>query len=828
MLSAKLTANEAMAHLHHFCQSLPAEPYTDMRPTFHFTNTALRSKSVKAIVTLPSCIDPKLRRAQSARGWDTERAAAVDAAFQCYKSLFEAGLLNSNLLPLTHDFDLGLPSMDHLGATVEVGPEFNCWNCVSEHWSDSSLRAINTNFYFLGSSRSDHASMIITLPCEPPQSLSTLRAYWDPETTVDIIFSRRSEEATSYSEKLQFMRRITRVISRSTHSDYSTDQREDFLVLFTPPLEPSALSWWLDTNVGRLPLSGASTGTSTSLEAGFLRNSKYGGRPELFLGWTAHDFQRHSSEEVPTSVPLTRRRNFTMRLDRRKQTPKDEGSTFDHYRASDCTIDRLPAKIGRLNLLLPLVLQHFQDSWTVELLLNTILEGIPCTDSRLILIAVTPPILQLSQNYEALEFLGDSVVKLVVSFQLYEQHPTWPEGYLTRKRALLVSNEFLANAALAIGLARFIRTHPNPWKKWRPIYMSDLDKEPTALRTMRTKVLADVVEALVGALFLDGGLEVARLGIAKLVPSMGLSPPTFTTRLPCDWEGKETKHIETITGHSFRATHLLVEALTHPSFEGEPSVQSYQRLEFLGDAVLDAIIASHLMEQNRERSPGSMTRIKAAIVNGHLLGFFCLDFAHTIQSQSVKETSRGRFEVIKQSQTVHLWQLIRCNHEVIHKRCEAATKRLDELGPAIRQQMSSGSVYPWVGLTTLNPEKFFSDIVESLLGAIYVDSRGSMTECVAFLERIGIMAYFRRLVEDDVDVVHPRTRLDWRTGADTVDYQTTLIQETKKYACSVRIDEKPFVQVTGHEFPEEAVVTAAHNALIKLQNNFGTQQHHSL
>jgi len=66
-------------------------------------------------------------------------------------------------------------------------------------------------------------------------------------------------------------------------------------------------------------------------------------------------------------------------------------------------------------------------------------------------------------------------------------------------------------------------------------------------------------------------------------------------------------------------------------------------------------------------------------------------------------------------------------------------------------------------LRSLRPEKFFSDIVKSLLGAIYIDSSGSLDECIDFLGRTGIIACFVRLTDEDVEVVRPRTKLEWIT-----------------------------------------------------------------
>jgi len=70
-----------------------------------------------------------------------------------------------------------------------------------------------------------------------------------------------------------------------------------------------------------------------------------------------------------------------------------------------------------------------------------------------------------------------------------------------------------------------------------------------------------------------------------------------------------------------------------------------------------------------------------------------------------------------------------------------------------------GDVYPWAALTGLQAPKFFSDIVESLIGAIYIDSMGNMDEVKNAMERLGILTMLRRVVEDGFDVRHPVSRV---------------------------------------------------------------------
>ena len=94
---------------------------------------------------------------------------------------------------------------------------------------------------------------------------------------------------------------------------------------------------------------------------------------------------------------------------------------------------------------------------------------------------------------ERLEFLGDAVLGLVVAEALFQLHPEWHEGELTKVRAQLVSRQHLAEVAAAIGLGNHLR-------------LGRGEDKGGSLRHKST-VLSNAMEAVLGALFLDGGLE---------------------------------------------------------------------------------------------------------------------------------------------------------------------------------------------------------------------------------------------------------------------------------------------------------------------------------
>lgn len=99
-----------------------------------------------------------------------------------------------------------------------------------------------------------------------------------------------------------------------------------------------------------------------------------------------------------------------------------------------------------------------------------------------------------TRGNERLEYLGDAVIDLVVAHLLFEAQPEWPEGDLTRARRALVNNRNLAGYARELGLGELVRLGRG---------------ERRAGGAERERLLGNLFEAVVGALYLDGGLDVA-------------------------------------------------------------------------------------------------------------------------------------------------------------------------------------------------------------------------------------------------------------------------------------------------------------------------------
>ncbi len=103
-------------------------------------------------------------------------------------------------------------------------------------------------------------------------------------------------------------------------------------------------------------------------------------------------------------------------------------------------------------------------------------------------------------DYQRLEFLGDRVLSLVIAEELYKTFPDEAEGSLAARLSLLVRGETCAKVGLELGIQDFV-------------ILGEKEKRKGVQQS--ASVLGDVVEALIGAIYLDGGLEPARRMIAK-------------------------------------------------------------------------------------------------------------------------------------------------------------------------------------------------------------------------------------------------------------------------------------------------------------------------
>ena len=160
-------------------------------------------------------------------------------------------------------------------------------------------------------------------------------------------------------------------------------------------------------------------------------------------------------------------------------------------------------------------------------------------DGSLATLALTHPSLAYEQDgsrgNERLEFLGDAVLGLAIAALLYERESGWSEGDLTRARAAMVNRRSLAEQARVLGLHELVRLGRT---------------EERSQGREKDSILANCFEAVVGALYLDGGLDAALPLVARCFESLLAAGPARRDAKTAFQEWAHATHRRTPSYHT--------------------------------------------------------------------------------------------------------------------------------------------------------------------------------------------------------------------------------------------------------------------------------------
>ena len=325
-------------------------------------------------------------------------------------------------------------------------------------------------------------------------------------------------------------------------------------------------------------------------------------------------------------------------------------------------------------------------------------------DSALVLQALTTTHSADAFNLERLEMLGDAFLKLAVSLHLYCTYHDKDEGKLTQRKKRQISNLALFGVAERTSLAGYQQSTQLARDVWCPTgcqhgsaesdvvtssseatemeggdddnaeeqgFGSRRDKCNT--QVIADKSVADSMEALIGAYLIccgyTGALRFMKfLGLKVLPKDDGIDADigelAEKSREGCYarfWPEQTNKpgarqsqdmvarmvsgleNFEHSINYTFNSKLCLVEALTHASYHRNRVTPCYQRLEFLGDALLDFLVIQHLYFRHEELSPGVLTDIRQALVNNNIFATIAVKYEY---NKYLKEMSPDWFRSI--------------------------------------------------------------------------------------------------------------------------------------------------------------------------------------
>ncbi|VDO03254.1 unnamed protein product [Rodentolepis nana] len=367
-------------------------------------------------------------------------------------------------------------------------------------------------------------------------------------------------------------------------------------------------------------------------------------------------------------------------------------------------------------------------------------------------------------NMERLETIGDSFLKFAVTTYLYLKYPDAQEGSLSSFRSHVVENSNLFRLGCGKKLpGRIVGVAFEPQENWLPpCYVCNSDNAPTddlpqttqTHQFLSNKSIADCVEALVGCYLTERGERSALkllqwFGVECLPPASEMQPTGAPWKMPEERELTEAEKteidriyhvnrydkLEDTIGYKFKNRRLLIEALTHstcrdlhsnPSVNNTPSSAffgsgGYERLEFLGDAVLDYTVTRVLFESTdgetvRELSPGGLTDLRSALVNNAVFGSLAVTHCglHAYLRSTSPHLTEGTSAFLRHTRSAPRGNL--------DSKCPLVP---DINGAAglndVENQADSGAVRPSNEMEAEVP-KALGDVFESLAGAVFLDS----------------------------------------------------------------------------------------------------------
>ncbi|OAA58270.1 RNase3 domain protein [Cordyceps fumosorosea ARSEF 2679] len=445
-----------------------------------------------------------------------------------------------------------------------------------------------------------------------------------------------------------------------------------------------------------------------------------------------------TEQPVYRALLLSLRRNFLD--DDRTETTKTDQICFITLQC--LKLSPIPADVARAALFLPsilyrldcaLVVAEVREMLGLNIPLGLMLEAFTKN-------AVDPDDGELNaeheehggqRNYERLEFLGDTFLKMGTTIALFTRYPGSNEFEHHVDRMVMVCNKNLFKTAIDLGLPSYIRSDTFDRRTWYPNLRLVRGKpaKDSVVRPLGDKTVADVCEAIIGAAYMgglaDGGsMDEAVRAVTKVVSSENHEMRCFADyyagfTVPA-WQAASASvsasvlvtvdRVAGLIGYAFRSPLLLRSAFTHASYTSE-DIPNYQTLEFLGDALLDMAVVDHLFRTHPDAGPQFLTERKMGVCGNQFLGYLCVELGLHRELLTADAAVPGQVRAYEERLAFH------------HSRAEAEAV-------ALGRPVSKGW---WTPAT--RPPKVLADIVEALIGAMFVDARYDYNVVRSFFER---------------------------------------------------------------------------------------------
>lgn len=801
---AEVDVYSARQHLDHFCQTMQRGNLQSNQPLYLVEKLGESEYTCKII--LGAALPSQAREACSVSAWPSETAAKKDAALQAYRQIHEAGLLNDHLLPIHKEsrqkakYDCAIETRDSF---QEVGPVLDVWN-VSRN-----LLEQKEPLYTCRISIPRLPAMLVLLPFRLER---VVRVRLHAVTREEVIATVQPLDIATESAHL-IAADATKFLYRSVLLR-KLPQLEGYSLPFYLVPDSADHDWtsWLDEARTLVPLKDFSPSTLKEVLL-YTRGESmpyFHTPPTSTLGYTG-------GGEIE-AIRLHRTIEFSNQHPSAGSVPANRVLQVD-----DVSVSGLAPGYVRVVAYMPTIMHFVQVALRAQEALTTVLRSIDFGSDTLVCDAFVSPAAGTA-NYQRLEYLGDVVLKLMATINVFCDHPTYTEGALSVAMDRLVNNARLQRSAVQLGLDKFLTTESFSGQSWT------LGPTKTLPRRLSTKTLADLIEGLLGLAY--QGQAFTKFGevvkcLSLFLPEASWMLPEQAVRdypvdqLPATISAAYFEDVQDLLGYRFNRPVLLAEALNHSS--PDTTFRSYDRLEFLGDAVIDLIVKEMLFRSPHNLDEHQMTLARHALVSAEMLAFLATRMRATVRelNPSVDPLSR-RTTISEHSTFKHLHDyLSRLPSLELASQRQQLLDHYNEVENRVVEALTSGQDWPWADLLRLDSPKWTSDVFESIVGAVFIDCGADLITCREVLNRMGLVSLVERAVNDPgLQFMQKRAVLrKMRPGKVKYEAQKYHPDDDEKswvWKCTAFVDGEAVATVMGCTCEAEAEERAAMQALTQL------------
>ncbi|CAF4379862.1 unnamed protein product [Rotaria sp. Silwood2] len=373
---------------------------------------------------------------------------------------------------------------------------------------------------------------------------------------------------------------------------------------------------------------------------------------------------------------------------------------------------------------------------------------------------------------------------------LYYQYPSADAGLLTVKKKKQISNENLYRLAVQKELKNYLNANKIEVRgqnaNWLPPGYMIIDIESTigqryAYQTAKRKTFSDMIEAFIGAFLISTnytttiqfmhwlGLYVSPIAKLPSILRSNIEPTSeqqISEIINKFFHDKAFNEIETMINYTFQSKAYLIAAFTHPSNFANRLTDCYERLEFLGDAILDFLVTRYVfVNYNQNVTPGRVTDIRQDLSNNDRLAYILVACG---LHRKILHNSPDLFG---------------------HISLYAGDEDIFPKDQSIDQYLSK-DLDQWADSTA---PKALADVFEALVGAIFLDSGNSLAVVWRVIEPL-----LRKYLDQSIN--HPNLnpiRSFTEVGGKIIDESIEKMDDKPIAICIVRMTNGILVEGRG-------------------------------